>query len=358
MKEPFVTGFGTIPSRDTVLVKLTTSDHIIGYGESAALTAPVYLSETIETCWHVMRDFLLPALRSEETSVTDYVAKTAYIREHKIAKFGVECALWSIDSQEKHISLATLLGGTRKKIEVGDSIGIQPNLERTLEVVEKRLEEGYKRIKVKIKPGWDIELVDGIRSAFPDIVLMVDANSSYTLKDLKVLQKLDAYHLLMIEQPLGFDDIIDHAKLQKQIATPICLDESITSLEKARQAIEIGACRIINIKPGRIGSLLETRDINELAKKAHIPLWCGGMIESGIGKAYNMAAASLSEFSLPADMSPSEVYFDKDVVANGIKLVEGEARVSEIPGLGYEVDEEFIKKCTVKQLEVPIWKKH
>jgi len=352
MKFTFTTGFGSISERETLIIKLTSKDGLVGYGESAALAAPIYLSETIQTCIHVLKDFLIPQLLNRSLTLEEYMEEIRYIRGHQIAKHGVECALWMIQSLQTQQSLSQLLGGTQKTIDLGESIGMMDSVENTVSLVTKRIHEGYRRIKLKIHPGKDIELIKAVRQMHPTIPLMVDANSSYTLKDIGHLKKLDVYHLMMIEQPLAHDDIIDHAKLQKKLETPICLDESICSAEDARKAIEIGACRIINVKPGRVGGLIESLKIHALAKKYHIPLWCGGMLESGIGKAYNIAIASLSSFTLPADISPSALFYKKDITDEIILSGHGTTPVPNTPGLGYAVYKNQISKYHVKTISL------
>ncbi|MBU1071416.1 o-succinylbenzoate synthase [Patescibacteria group bacterium] len=353
MKFTFTTGFGDISERDAVIVRLETNDGVVGYGEAAALSAPVYLTETTETCIHIIKDFLVPKLLNRELTIEEYVNDCSFVRGNNIAKHGVESALWEIESLLKKKSLKDLLGGTRSKVPIGESIGVQPSVDKLLEVVGKRVGEGYRRIKIKVKPGWDCKPLRAIRKKFPKISLMVDANSSYRLKDMDLLRKLDEFDLLMIEQPLAFDDIIDHAKVQKELKTPICLDESILSAEDARKAIEIGACRIINVKPGRVGGLTEVKKINKIAKKNGIKLWCGGMLETGIGKAYNVAVATLSEFSLPADITPSKTFFGEDVTKQDIEISnDGFVSVPSGVGMGYEVVKSRINKYMVKQFEI------
>jgi len=347
MKVAFTTGFGTISTRPTVIVKLETSNGVIGWGESAALDSPIYNAEDVYTALHVIKDCILPRLLNHNVTLEEYAEETKWIRGNRIARFGVECALWDIHSQEKGVPISVLIGGKRQKVAVGESVGIQAEIIDTLKIIEKRLGEGYQRIKIKIRPGWDLNIIKAIRKVYPKIPLMVDANSAYTLKDIYIFQKLDEYNLMMIEQPLADDDIVDHAKIQKMIKTPICLDESIENAEDARKAIELGSCKIINVKPGRVGGLMESKLINDLAKKHHIPLWCGGMLESGIAKPFNMAAASLSEFSLPADMSPSDNYFKESITSPDILVSKGGfIGVPSVTGLGFKVSEKLINKYT------------
>ncbi len=348
MKFTFKTSFGDIPFRETVVIKLTTDDGVVGYGESAALTEPVYLEESTDTVIAILENVLKPIVLNKALTPSDFYQETQHLRGNKIAKFGVECALWSIISQISGKPIVDLLGGTRREINLGESIGILPTVDETLQLITKRVEEGYHRIKVKIKPGWDVELVKIIRQSFPDLVLMVDANSAYTLDDLDTFKQLDNFNLLMIEQPLEFDDLWHHSLLQKEIKTPICLDESIVSYSKAKKAIELKACGIINVKPGRIGSLVEVLQINQLAKEQNIPLWCGGMLEAGIANAFNIFTASLSEFSLPADIFPSAKIFTEDIIVPEITMTKnGTVKVSRQLGLGFAVNEELIQNLLI-----------
>lgn len=353
MKFAFVTGFGSIEKRDVLLVRLETSDGLVGWGESAALAAPVYLEETVETCKHVLKDFLVPRLKDRDVDLEDYVQEIAFVRGNNLAKHGVETALWGIKSLENNKTVSEMLGGVRDEVPVGESVGMMDSEEKLLNLVGKRIADGYQRIKLKIKPGHDYEMVKAVRNKYPDIQIMVDANSSYKLSQIDDLKKLDELNLLMIEQPLGYDDIVDHAKVQKAIKTPICLDESILSAEDARKAIELGSCQIINVKPARVGGLLESKKINELAKKNGIKLWCGGMLESGVAKAYNLAAATLSEFVLPADIVPTSTFFEEDVTVPDLVVGQnGLIKVSQEIGLGYQVLEDNINKYLIEKVEV------
>jgi O-succinylbenzoate synthase len=353
MKFSFVTGFGEVKERDAVLVKLTSTDGLVGWGESAALAAPVYLEETVQTCIHMLKDFILPRLKDRELSIEEFVSEIAFIRGNNLAKHGAETAMWGVESLLKNMSVSGLIGGSRKSVPVGESVGMTETIGQLMGVVDKRLSEGYQRIKLKIKPGHDYDYVKSVRDAYPKIEIMVDGNSSYKLSQISDLKRLDELSLMMIEQPLGYDDIIDHAKLQKELKTPICLDESIITAEDARKAIEIGACKIINVKPGRVGGLIETMKINEIAKKAGVKLWCGGMLETGVGKAYNLAAGSLSEFSLPADIVPTSTFFREDITSPDLIVKkDGTIDVPSLSGLGYEVIEANINKYKIQSVEV------
>lgn len=350
MVASFTTSFGTIKRKPMVLVKVKTADGLVGWGESAALPFPFYSPETPDTCMLVLKDYIAPlVLNKNFKSISEVMATLRTVKGNNFAKTGLETALWMILSLKKNKPLKEILGGTRAKIAVGESIGIHPSVKETLEEIQLRLHQGFRRIKVKIKPGWDVKLVKKIRQKFPKIDLMVDANSSYTLKDINILKKLDHYDLTMMEQPLADDDIVDHSILQKQLKTPICLDESIHSVDDARRAIYLNACKIINIKPGRVGGLLESIKIHDLCKKNKIGVWCGGMLESGIGRAFNIAVASLSNFSYPADMSPIKFFYKDDLVNDSFVVdKEGYIQLPQKPGLGFEINERKIKKYTSK----------
>ncbi|MBI5449036.1 o-succinylbenzoate synthase [Candidatus Gottesmanbacteria bacterium] len=352
---PFTTSFGTIDKRSSVIIKLFNTDGNIGWGEAPALPLPLYNSETVVTTMIALQQYLLPfTIGKSFHTPQEFATSYAHVKGHNFAKHGLECAFWCLLSSTSGKSLSTLFGGTRKHIGVGESIGIHKAINLTCDEISLRLSEGYQRIKVKIKLDWDIRLVDAIRKKFGDIPLMVDANSAYTLKDVKILRKLDSYNLMMIEQPLGDTDIIDHATLQKQIQTPICLDESILSADDARKAIEINACKIINIKPGRVGGIVESIKIHDFCNKRSIPVWCGGMLESGIGRAFNIALASLPGFSLPADMSPSSIFYKEDII-NPTYAVDnkGFIAVPTTAGLGFSVDEKRLKRYTSQQYSFP-----
>lgn len=339
----FTTSFGSIKKRSTVIIKLISKEGLIGWGESAALSEPIYSSESVDTESLILKKYLIPSILNKDfKSVEDFIASYQFVKGHNFAKCGLECAFWCLISLKEKKTLTNLFGGNRTKIAVGESMGIKKTIEDTLTEIQIRLNEGYRRIKIKIKPGLDINLLSVIRKKFDNIPLMVDGNSAYTLNDIQIFKKLDKYNLLMIEQPLGETDIVDHACLQKEIVTSICLDESILSVEDARKAIRIGACKIINIKPGRVGGILESIKIHDLCQKYNIPVWCGGMLESGIGRSFNIALASLPNFIYPADMSPSNIFYKEDLINPTYLLEKGYIKVSQSPGLGYRVDEDKI----------------
>jgi O-succinylbenzoate synthase len=307
----------------------------------------------VETAWHIIRDFLWPILKGMEfRSASDVWDLLARVRGHNMAKGGLETAIWDAEAKQKNRPLAKLLGGVREEIPCGVSIGIQPTIDALIAKVEKELAAGYQRIKIKIKPGMDVEPARALRERFPRIRLMVDANSAYRLEDAPLLKQLDAFYLIMIEQPLGWDDIYSHAQLQRQLETPICLDECIHDIEHARAAIEIGACRIINIKLGRVGGHTAARRIHDLCQTKSIPVWCGGMLESGIGRAHNIAMSTLANFTLPGDVSASRRYWDEDIIEPEVEVTpQGTIRVPSAPGIGYKPRIDRIDALT-RRLEV------
>lgn len=345
--EPFETSFGKIDSRLIFLLCLK-ADGLKGWGEVVASEEPRYSYETVRTAFHVIREFFGPALLTEPISdLNDLAKRLAPFRGHNMAKAGLELAFMDLLAQTKQQSLSALIGGEQKRVAVGVSLGIQPTVAKLLERVDRYLNLGYQRIKLKIKPGWDLDVVAQVRRAHPDILLSVDANSAYTLDDQDHLKKLDDFNLLMIEQPLQNDDLVDHAKLQKLLNTAICLDESIVSRRHARVALELQSCRIVNIKVGRVGGYSEALGIHDLCRSQSIPVWCGGMLESGIGRAHNIALASLDGFTLPGDISASSRYFERDIISPGVVVAaDGTVAVPDGPGLGFEVDMSFIESRT------------
>lgn len=345
--EPFETSFGKIDSRLIFLVSLK-ADGYTGWGEVVASEEPRYSYETVGTAFHVIRDFLGPAILSAPINGLDDLAKRfAPYRGHNMAKAGLELAYMHLLAQVEKRSLSSLIGGERKRIPVGVSLGIQPTLSRLLDRVDRYLQLGYQRIKLKIKPGWDIDVVDEVRRKNPNILLSVDANSAYTLADQEHLKLLDDFNLLMVEQPLQNDDVLDHSKLQQIMKTSICLDESIVSARQARIALDLESCRLINIKIGRVGGYSEALAIHDLCVSRNIPVWCGGMLESGIGRAHNIALASLQGFSLPGDISASSRYFERDIIFPEVKVDEdGTVLVPDGLGLGFEVDTDYIESLT------------
>ena len=347
---PFETSYGRKDHLDHVLVKLY-ADGLVGYGEAAVQWWPFYCEETTVTCLHVLQEFVVPAvLHQEFDDVEELVAAYGKVRRHNFAKSGVEMAFWHVLAQAQAKPLAQLLGGTRTAIESGVSIGIESDTNYLIKRIDGFLAQGYRRIKLKIGPGKDVEVLRQVRRAFPTIPLMADANSAYTLKDLEHLKQLDAFDLLMIEQPLAHDDIVDHATLQRALQSSICLDESIHSAEDARKALDLESCRIINIKPGRVGGLLEAKRIHDLCHARGVPVWCGGMHEYGIGRAHNIALSALPNFSIPGDISASDKYYAEDLIDPLVTVEQGKICVPQTVGLGYTPNEERIARFTVNKL--------
>ncbi|WP_405097922.1 o-succinylbenzoate synthase [Oceanobacillus sp. FSL H7-0719] len=352
MKNPFTTSFGSLQDKEFLLLEAKDADGTIGWGESVAFETPWYNEETLKTNWHMLEDFLIPLILNKEIKHPDEVSQIfAPIRKNNMAKSTIEGAVWDIYAQQTNQSLAEALGGTRDKIEVGISIGIQNSLEELVDIVDRSLKDGYKRIKVKIKPGWDVDVMRALREEFPDAAIMADANSAYRLEDSALLKQLDAFDLMMIEQPLASDDIIDHAQLQKELKTPICLDESIHSLEDARKAIELGSTEIINIKIGRVGGLTEAKKIHDYCEAQGVPVWCGGMLESGIGRAHNIALTTLPNFILPGDTSGSNRYWKKDIILPEVVAADGYIDVPQTAGIGYEIDRKTVESYTITKKE-------
>ena len=345
---PFETSFGATQDRHIVLVRATDGTHN-GCGEVTAAEGPFYSQETWETAWHVLRDYIIPLIVGKTFGPAEFGPFVRSIRGHNMAKAGVETALWDLDAKIQSIPLWKHLGGTREAVECGVSIGIQPSIDQLIGKIDREVKAGYRRIKIKIKPGWDVDVIREVRSAFPQIKLMGDANSAYTLDDVEVFKKMDKYNVMMFEQPLHYEDIIDHAELQKQIETPICLDESIHSPDDARKAIRIGACRIINIKLGRVGGYSEAKGVHDICRDNGVPVWCGGMLESGIGRAHNVALSSLSNFSLPGDVSASMRYWNEDIIEPSVEVSpDGLISQSLNAGIGYTVKMDLVNRLTVR----------
>jgi O-succinylbenzoate synthase len=349
----FETSFGRIYDRSFVLVSAEGGGGE-GLGECVADVDPYYSPETTVTAWHVIRDFLAPLVLGRAFEhPRDVFGALARVRGHNMAKAAVEMAVWDLAARQQQAPLSRLLGGTRAEIASGVSIGIQDSREQLFEKIATALAAGYQRIKIKIKPGWDADVVNAVRARFGPVPLMVDANAAYTLADTGRLAELDRHDLMMIEQPLDYDDIRDHAALQRELATPICLDESIHSVRLGEEAIELDACRIINIKPGRVGGHGPSIRLHDLCEARGIPVWHGGMLESGIGRAHNIHLASLPNFSLPGDIAASRRYFAPDLIEPGIEVgPNGTIAVPTAPGIGVAVDWERVNAATVERLEM------
>jgi O-succinylbenzoate synthase len=346
---PFETSFGLTTTRRMLLVEVH-GEGSRGWGEVTAGEGPFYNEEDTDTAWHVLKNFAIPLILGKPLESAAAAAnRFAPIRGHRMATGGLEAALWDLEARLAGRSLSAHIGGTQREIPCGVSIGIQKSVDELLKKIRTEVEAGYQRIKIKIKPGWDVAIVERVREEFPALRLMADANSAYTLADLAHLKQLDRFYLMMIEQPLAHDDLLDHAKLQQSL-TPICLDESIRSLRHAEQAIEVGACRIINIKLGRVGGFTRARAIHDCCRAANVPVWCGGMLESGIGRAHNIALASLPNFVLPGDVSASKRYWTQDVITPEVEVSsQGTISVPDCPGLGFEVDADRIERRTVRR---------
>ncbi|WP_245831830.1 o-succinylbenzoate synthase [Oceanobacillus senegalensis] len=347
LKNPFKTSFGTMKDKEFFIIEAMDSQGNKGYGESVAFSIPWYTEETVKTTFHMIEDFFIPILKESVIDHPDDVSDLFHsIRGNNMAKAAVEGAIWDLYAKRKGLSLAEALGGEKKEIDVGISIGIQPTIKGLIHTIEQSLKEGYKRIKLKIKPGEDVHVLQKVRERFPDTPIMADANSAYTLGDMQQLKALDDLNLMMIEQPLGHDDIVDHAKLQNEIDTAICLDESIHSLDDVRKAYELGSCKIINLKIGRVGGLSEARRIHDFCREHGIALWCGGMLEAGVGRAHNIAITTLPQFVLPGDTAGSSKYWERDIVKPEVITEHGVIKIPDKPGIGYEINEEVMDGYT------------
>ena len=344
---------GSRETHQTRVIARAESEGAVGWGESVAPELPWYSGETPQTVWYALDEIIIPALLASELHQPEDTERIlAWIREHRMAKATLEMAIWDLFAKRDGRSLSKLLGGTRDRILCGVAIGIQPSIEELLETIRRELVAGYQRVKVKIKPGWDGAVAEAIRNAFPDLAFMLDANSAYTLADVPLFKRIDAYAPTMIEQPLAHDDIVDHAALQREITTPVCLDESIHTGDDARKAIEIGATRVINIKAGRVGGLTSARRIHDVAHDRRVPVWCGGMLEMGIGRAHNVHLASLPNFSLPGDVSASERYFATEIIGEPFTVAkDGTMLVPTGPGIGITVLEKVIRKIAERTKE-------
>jgi O-succinylbenzoate synthase len=341
---------GSRETHQTRVIARVESDGAVGWGESVAPELPWYSGETPKTVWYALDEIIIPALLATDLHQPEDTERVlSWIREHRMAKATLEMAIWDLFAKRDGRSLSKLLGGTRDRILCGVAIGIQPSIDELLETIRRELSAGYQRVKVKIKPGWDGSVAAAIRDSFPDLPFMLDANSAYTLADTPLFKRIDAYAPTMIEQPLAHDDIVDHAALQREIKTPICLDESIHTSDDARKAIELGATKVINIKAGRVGGLTSARRIHDVCREARIPVWCGGMLEMGIGRAHNVHLASLPNFSLPGDVSASERYFATEIIGEPFTVQpDGTMRVPTGPGIGVTVLEKLIRKIAVQ----------
>ncbi|MDH5506147.1 MAG: o-succinylbenzoate synthase [Anaerolineae bacterium] len=354
LRRPFETSFGRIDTRDCILLEVQ-SEGLTAYGECVADRDPLYSYENAGTAWHILETYLVPAILGQDIAgAADFLDRVAYVRGHHLAKAGLEMALLDLQGKRSATSLRQMLGGVHPQVQVGVSIGIQPSVQALVETAAGYLADGYRRVKVKIKPGRDIAEVQAMRQAFPDLALQVDANSAYTLESAAALMPLDELNLLLIEQPLSEDDLWDHSRLQQQFVTPLCLDESIVSPRHARQALELQACRVVNIKAGRVGGLLASQTIHDLCQAQGVPVWCGGMLETGVGRAANLALASLPNFALPGDISASERYYAEDITEEMFSLnPDSTITVPDGPGLGIHINQAARQRATLKSLSLP-----
>jgi O-succinylbenzoate synthase len=347
----FETSFGRTYEREIILVEVV-SGGVSGWGEVTCGENPFYNEEWTDSAWLILKDYCAPrVLNYEIKGPEDVAARTAHIRGHNMARGGLEVATWDLVARQNGCPLWKQIGGgARKEIACGVSIGIQDSVDQLLQKIDTEVNAGYQRIKIKIKPGWDLDVIREVRKRFPGIKLMGDANSAYTLADADRLVALDEFYLMMVEQPLAHDEIIDHVVLQERMQTPICLDECIRSAHQAEQAIRMGACKIINIKLGRVGGFTEAKKVHDVAQKHNIPVWCGGMLESGVGRAHNVALSTLPNFVLPGDVSASKRYWKKDVTTPAIEVSpQGTITVSDQPGFGYDIDPATLKQVTVAE---------
>ncbi|HYP52232.1 MAG TPA: o-succinylbenzoate synthase [Pyrinomonadaceae bacterium] len=352
----FETSFGRTTERRIALVRAVDEDGAEGWGECTAGEGPFYSEEWVESAWVVIRDYLAPMTLGREVAgaaeVSDLMRS---VRGNRMAKAAIETAAWDLEARKLGVPRWKHLGGVRAEVACVVSIGIQDSVESLLEKIERELAAGYRRIKIKIKPGWDASVVERVRARFPDVPLMVDANSAYTLADAELFRALDRFKLMMVEQPLAYDDREDHAKLQQQVKTPVCLDESIRSAEDARKALETGACRVVNVKLGRVGGHSEARRVERVCREAGVPVWCGGMLESGIGRAHNIAMSTLEGFTLPGDVSASARYWEEDIIEPPVTVTpRGTIEAPVAPGIGFEVRRERVDALTVRRENFPV----
>ena len=347
----FETSFGRTTERRIVLVRVRDVDGAEGWGECTAGEGPFYCEEWTESAWSVLKTYLAPMVLGQEVEgAADVFSLMKAVRGNRMAKAALETACWDLEAKRARLPLWRHLGGVRREIPCGVSIGIQDTPNELFEKIQKELDAGYQRIKIKIKPGWDVNILSKVRARFPEIQLMGDANSAYSLADAPLFRAMDEFKLMMIEQPLAYDDMLDHAELQREVRTPICLDESIRTPADAQHAIDLEACRIINVKLGRVGGHSEAQSVERICREQNIPVWCGGMLESGIGRAHNIAMATLEGFTLPGDVSASARYWEEDIIEPPVNITpKGTIIAPDAPGIGFEIKQERIDKLTVRK---------
>ncbi|KAF0822723.1 o-succinylbenzoate synthase [Cytobacillus firmus] len=349
LKTPFSTHLGTVKDREGIIVEVIDTEGRKGYGEGVAFSSPWYTEETVETSYHVLKEFLIPILRNADIKHPSDAGRVFdALRRNQMSKAALETSLWDLAAKKEDISLSKFIGGKREQILSGVVVGAKTK-EEVRRQIENYLESGYQRVKIKISPENDYELISEIRRYYPDLPIMADANSAYSLDDKDHLKRLDDFGLMMIEQPLEYDDIVDHAKLQKELQTPICLDESIVTFNDARRAVELGSCKVINIKIGRVGGLGTAKKIHDYCLDKGIAVWCGGMLEFGISRAHNIALASLEGFAIPGDISASERYWEEDIILPEVTVKNGMIKVPDKPGIGYEINEKRLSKVTISK---------
>ena len=353
LRSPFRTSFGEERRKEAILVRVETAKGAVGWGECAASPEPRYSEEFNDAAWMVLRDHMAPAvLAAGEIEPGSVASLLGWVRGNRMARAALEMAVIDAFLRDRGQSLAAFLGAERDRVACGVSVGIAPSIDALLEQVRAFVDSGYVRVKIKIEPGWDVAPATVVHEAFPKVPLQVDANAAYRLADLAMFEALDALDLVLIEQPLGHEDLLDHAALQRRITTPVCLDESIRSAEDARAAIDLGACRVVNIKAGRVGGLLEAKRVHDVARERGMPVWCGGMLETGVGRAANVALAALPGFVLPGDTSASDRYFEDDLTEPFVLDDDGCIAVPSGPGLGVEPRPDRLKECTVRTARI------
>ncbi|WP_207369446.1 o-succinylbenzoate synthase [Heyndrickxia coagulans] len=344
LKSPFENALEKVTEREAILLEVLDKEGVAGFGEAVAFSTPWYTEETVQTCFHMLKDVLVPLLREKPVAHPKEVSgRFRSVRRNHMAKAAIETAIWDLYAKKKQKPLWRLIGGARDRVDAGVAVGSHDTAD-ALRQIGAFVDEGYKRVKVKIKPGHDEAFIREIRHAFPDLALMADANSAYTLEDAPRLKRLDRYGLLMIEQPLAADDIVEHAALQKQLETPVCLDESIVTYHDAESALRLGSFRVLNIKIGRVGGLYPAIRLHDLCASRGIPVWCGGMIEFGVSRAFNLALASLPGFTIPGDISSSSRFWEKDIIEPEITVENGQIRLPDRPGTGFEIDRAYVEK--------------
>ncbi|MEH6942675.1 o-succinylbenzoate synthase [Bacillus sp. JJ722] len=353
LKQPFYNALGTITEREAIIIEVKDQNGLSGWGEVVAFSSPWYTEETIQTCYYILKEYLIPALNHKVTHPEELQKNFATIRGHHMAKSGLELAFWDLFSKQQGKPLYVLFGGKREEVEAGVVIA-SDDITKALKQIEAYRSEGYKRYKVKVSPHNAIEYISTIRKEHEDLPLMVDANSSFTLDDMELFQRLDNFQLMMVEQPLGHDDLLLHSELQRQMKTPICLDESITSFNTAKNAVVLQSAKILCVKMGRVGGWKQAVSIHNYCMQHHIPLWCGGMIEFGISRAHNVALATLEGFTIPGDISSSSRFWDEDIVEPELTVSNGTVKVSSEMGIGCQINWRVLDKLTSYKEEFPL----